>query len=329
MSVNVPEYPKNVAIGLYEGYCNLKCPKCVAFGDSRSDTLIRGAMDRENAYRLLDELEGKDTVVALGGCAEPLLQKDCVSYYKEMKDRGMQVHINTNGVLLTEELAQQLIDIEVDCVLVSIDATTKETLKKTRGIDDLDRIEQAVFSLLKARGNRLTTRLGVSFVAEPANESEKDEFISNWLQHVDVVRIAELFRKDDVFDRPDERGPCSFLFEYMVIHHNGDVPICCWECNGETNLGNVFEQDIKTVWHGEGFQQARHYHETGQFDRIPLCKNCTDWNRNYLKEEETSNGILIRKSPRMTFYNRIDRLSTWTFNEGKKVNLNAGNQTLG
>ncbi|ETR66497.1 MAG: hypothetical protein OMM_12726 [Candidatus Magnetoglobus multicellularis str. Araruama] len=96
----------------------------------------------------------------------------------------------------------------------------------------------------------------------------------------------------------------------MAINHKGNVPICCLDSHNQTNMGNVFKDSVEGVWNGEKFQEIRSYHESGQFDKISLCKNCDVW-LNYLIEESEIDGILIRQSPIMTYYNRIDRLYSW------------------
>ncbi len=60
--------------------------------------------------------------------------------------------MNTNGLLLREDLAEFFVEIEVDAVSISIDATTKETLKLVRGIDKLDKLHKAVETMKRARG---------------------------------------------------------------------------------------------------------------------------------------------------------------------------------
>ncbi len=325
MKKNLLDVPQNMSIGFYEGSCNLQCPKCLVSGKGKGpNKSIKGTMPFEKVCKLLDELKGSDVVVAGSGYTEPLLQKDFWKYLKAIKDRGLKVSINTNGTLLTEEYAKRFMDLKIDCVFVSIDAITKDTLKKVRGTDELDKINEAVFVMLKARKDKPYPRIGVSFIAEEANLHEKEGFITFWIQHVDAIRVAEVYSEGNSVRHkviPENRKPCPMLYDNMLIHNTGDVSLCCWDANGRTNVGNVFKQGIKGVWLGEEFQKIRHYHETGQFDKVPFCKNCNDWPRDDVTTEETVDNILIRRSPLLTYYNRIDRLFTWSFDLGKSIKL--------
>jgi len=320
--IKLPDFPGRISIGLQEGFCNLHCPKCPVHGEGGGN-LIKGKMNLQKACNLLDQLKNTEVVLASEGYTEPLIQENFWEYLKEVKNRQIKMNINTNGLLMSEDYAQRLIDLKIDCVFVSIDAVTKDTLKKVRGTDNLEKINAAVFNLLKARGDKSYPRIGVSFLVQKENAHEKEEFISYWIQHVDAVRVAQLYLEGEFNYNliPGGRKPCSVLYDTMLIHHNGDVPLCCWDGSGRTKVGNVFEQGIKSVWLGEPLQKARLYHETGQFDKVPLCKGCNDWIRYAFTTEEAADGILIQRSPLLVYYNRIDRLKTWKFGAGKNLEI--------
>jgi len=94
------------------------------------------------------------------------------------------------------------------------------------------------------------------------------------------------------------------------VHNDGTATVCCLDGFKDTNVGNVFEKGVKSIWTGEEFAKVRYYHETEQWDKVPFCKNCNGWAQ-YEFEEEIRDGLLIRRSPEYTYYNRIDRLGNW------------------
>ena len=97
----------------------------------------------------------------------------------------------------------------------------------------------------------------------------------------------------------------------MPVHNDGTVTVCCLDSWRTTNMGNVFESSVKDVWHGERFEEVRRLHEEGRWDEVPVCKTCNGWVQ-FLYEEEVRDGLLIRRSPEFTYYNRIDRLENWS-----------------
>jgi len=232
-----------------------------------------------------------------------------------MKARGMAVAMNTNGLTLTEDLAQFFVDQKVDSVMFSIDAVTRPTLRKIRGIDKLEKIETAVFRLLKMRGETDFPRIGVSFTIQDDNRHEADAFVSRWVGVVDVVRMGIIFVNGTFPDMetPPVRLPCPAIYNTLPVHNDGTVTVCCLDGFKTTNMGNVFKDGVTAVWQGEDLAKVRYYHETGQWDKVPFCKPCNGWAQ-YEFEEEVRDGLLIRKSPQYTYYNKIARLKNWQGN---------------
>src|SRR5438128_1318861 len=111
-------------------------------------------------------------------------------------------------------------------------------------------------------------------------------------------------------DAPVDRRPCPAIYKTLPVHNDGTVRLCCLDGFRATAMGNIFTDGVKTVWQGEEFAKARYYHETGQWDKVPFCKPCNGWVQ-YDYEEEIRDGILVRRSPQFTYYNKIDRLKNW------------------
>jgi Iron-sulfur cluster-binding domain len=105
--------------------------------------------------------------------------------------------------------------------------------------------------------------------------------------------------------------PCLAIYETMPVHNDGTVTISSLGGFKMTNVENVFTEGAKAVWQGEEFAKVRYYHETEQWDKVPFCKNCNGWAQQEFVEE-IRDGLLIRRSPQYSYYNRIDRLNNWT-----------------
>jgi MoaA/NifB/PqqE/SkfB family radical SAM enzyme len=246
---------------------------------------------------------------------EPLLIPNLREVLADMKRRGIAVAMNTNGLTLTEDLAEFFCQIKVDSIMFSLDSTTPETLKKVRGVDKLAKIEAAVFRMLRVRGDRVHPRVGVSFTAQSTNRHEEEAFVDRWVGVVDVVRMGIVFENGTFPDmiEPPKRVPCAVIYKTMPVHNDGSVRLCCLDGVRATNMGNVFHSGVEAVWHGEEFAKARYYHETGQWDKVPFCKGCNGWAQ-YEYSEEIKDGLLIRRSPEYRYYNLIERLDNWTGN---------------
>jgi MoaA/NifB/PqqE/SkfB family radical SAM enzyme len=309
----VPDLPDRLLID-FATRCNLRCSMCPVWGqeDEAKIEALKGVMDLNAARKLLDEFTTKRPMIAPSIYGEPLLIPNLREVLRAVKSRGMPLALNTNGLTLTQSIAEFFCDIAVDSVMFSLDAVTRETLKKVRSVDKLEKIESAVFRLMKVRGEREYPRVGVSFTIQNENRHEADAFVARWVGVVDVVRMGIVF-EDGRFPEmvePAQRVPCPVIYKTMPVHHDGSVRLCCLDGTRETDMGNVFAEGVRGVWHGEPFAKARYYHETGQWDKVPFCKPCNGWAQ-YEYQEEIRDGLLIRRSPEYVYYNAINRLGSW------------------
>jgi MoaA/NifB/PqqE/SkfB family radical SAM enzyme len=287
---------------------------CTVWGAGDSSALdgVKGLMPMDAAEKVLDELAAIHPLVQPNMYGEPLLIPDLAAKLHALKSRGMEVALNTNGLTMTQDMADLLVSAQVDSVSFSIDAVTPQTLKKIRGVDSLERIEAGIFRLLAARGDKLTPRISVSYTVQDGNRHETEAFVARWTPVVDCVRVGLIFQ-DGTFpdlDTPSPRKPCPTLYSTLPVFNDGTVTICCLDGFKETAVGNVFLDGVANVWQGEAFAKVRYFHETGQFDAVPFCKSCNGWAQ-YEFAEEVTGDLLIRRSPQMTYYNRLDRLESW------------------
>ncbi|MBS29099.1 MAG: molybdopterin biosynthesis protein MoeA [Alphaproteobacteria bacterium] len=313
-NLTAPDLPPRIIMDLRTD-CNLKCPMCIVHGDPENEKLkgwLRRETDMDKVRKVLDEVMEAKPLFMPSLWSEPTLSKQFREYVTEVKKRGCSLAMNTNGLVMRRDMAEFFVEVELDAVAVSVDATKPETLKKVRGIDKLDKIHQAVELMLEVRGDAKLPRIGATITLQEANAGEEQEFVDYWSKKVDFVRTSWVFADGGFADinLEEERTPCPALYSTMAVHVDGNVSYCCLDGFGETSVGNVFEQPVRDVWNGEEMQKVRHYHETKQWDKVPFCKSCDRW-ASYEFEEEVRDGLLIRKSPEYTYYNRIDRLDNW------------------
>lgn len=309
----VPEVPERLLLDLH-GACNLRCPMCLLHGsDDREAVQAKiGTMTVEAARRIMDEVMHAQPLIQPSMWGEPLLAKALRAHVTDMKARGITVAMNTNGLTLTPALARFFVEVKLDSIFFSLDATTPETLKKVRGIDKLDKIIRNLEMLLRVRGDAAYPRVGASFTVQDENRHELEAFVDHWTQIVDVVRVGSVYEDGRLtgIEPPRQRVPCHALYQTMPIHSNGNASICCFDSFGTQVMGNVFADGVKAVWHGEAFNRVRRHHEAGQWDQVPFCKNCNAWS-GYQYQEEVRDGLLIRRSAQFIYYNRLDRLTNW------------------
>ena len=314
----LPRTPPRVLLDLRTD-CNLKCPMCIVHGstdDPRLKNILRNEIGEETLDSILQQLASFDPkpLVQPQLWSEPTLSHYFIQFLHRAQEYGLPTALNTNGLLLTPKLCEQIVELGTTAVTISVDAMDPETLLKVRGINKLEKVERGIDNLVKARGDKSSPRIGVSFTKQEANEAQEQAFINKWIEKVDFVRIGALFTPGgfaNIEGAPAQRNACPALNHTMSIHTNGHVSICCLDGFRETDAGNVLKTSVAEAWTGPEYTAVRDAHERGGWDSIPLCKTCDRW-ASYAYQEEVKGNVLIRRSPEYTYYNRIDRLENWS-----------------
>jgi len=110
--------------------CNMRCMHC---GSSAGDT--RGhELTTPEALDLCSQLQELHTkyINLTGG--EALLRKDWNVIGKEIKDRGMNVSVLSNGLALNEKIIAELRSVGVYAIAISLDGGTPQTHDCIRGV---------------------------------------------------------------------------------------------------------------------------------------------------------------------------------------------------
>ncbi len=157
--------------------CNLDCLICMRSVWDEPPGVIAPA----TFERLLEGLRAfsPSPTVFIGGFGEPLLHPEIVTMVRALKNLGAQVELITNGVLLTEERSQGLIQAGLDGLWVSIDGATAESYADVRlgaALPDVIRNLER-FNYLRGGGSQLTPEIGIAFVAMKRNIADLPEII--------------------------------------------------------------------------------------------------------------------------------------------------------
>ena len=171
----VLQYPKADVRRVYievTSLCNLNCITCVR--NVWSDE--SGHMDMDTFHTIARQLKDFPHIrsVTLAGFGEPLYHPEILHIARTIKDLGLELTISTNGTLLSPDLAEELIDIGLDRIIVSLDSGHPQLFEDIRVGADLDVVLDNLRGLNEAkqrkRGNNPT--VGIEFVAMRRNVHE-------------------------------------------------------------------------------------------------------------------------------------------------------------
>ncbi|HKZ85960.1 MAG TPA: radical SAM protein [Anaerolineae bacterium] len=158
--------------------CNIACRTCIR---NVWDEPM-GMMSAATFERIVEDLSALTpaSTVFFGGLGEPLFHPRIVEMVTRVKAIGAPAELITNGTLLDEERARQLIESGLDVLWVSIDGATPESYGDVRlgaalpeVLDNLARFRQ-----LRPGSHRPKPQIGIAFVALKRNIAELPEVIA-------------------------------------------------------------------------------------------------------------------------------------------------------
>ena len=190
------------------GSCNHRCSYCGLDFMGYQKRLLDTAVLNERLSEL-GRLGLKSVMFA--GEGEPLLHKDMAKIACHTKDAGVDVAFTTNGVLLSEQVAEEIIG-SVAWIKVSINGGTAQTYAAIHGAaaEDFDRVIVNMRYAAQVRGEQgYGCTLGMQLVLLREN-------------HHEVVRLAKLAREigmDYLVVKPYSQHPQSKTETYKDMRY--------------------------------------------------------------------------------------------------------------
>ena len=155
--------------------CNLLCQTCPHTYFQREPLK---SLSLEEFITIADQFPQMQRAL-LHGIGEPLLNRELDQIIKVLKDRDVEVIINSNGTLLTPKWYEKLIDSGLDQYRCSIDGATDETYARIRGAALLPKLKRGLEGLVKTK-ERLgvaTPRISIWCVATRENLQELPDIL--------------------------------------------------------------------------------------------------------------------------------------------------------
>ncbi len=276
----VADFPLHMELEV-TNHCNLSCPACHCAQYTHGKD-GKKFMSLELLDRILEQVNGRLPAALVGAGCECLLHPQIEEILKRMHKTGiMDLMIHTNGLLLNERLTRLLVDLPLSRINISVDATTAETYKRVRG-GNLELLEKNIHRLLdyrKAVGSPLPY-VRLTFVKQPANRHEVNNFLGKWQHKVDRIDIQELFElkgNDTQTDLRDEDilHTCASPNRMLYVDYDGNVFPCCSFYYRFLNMGNIHQSTLDEIWKSDKMSTLRDTLTNKKY--FQACKKCLDY----------------------------------------------------
>ena len=268
-------------------YCNASCEFCCHSIMSRQ----KGKMSNELIDKILKQCDGIETIIPFL-MGEPFLDTRIIEILKKIKHEqpNSLVVLHTNMSLCKDEYIVEILDNAlVDEIHISFYGIDEQQYKKLQGLDYYEVVER-IIKLVSERNKRGLKKplIVCDYILMDELMPHLKQFESFWKPIVDDIRTV--FYEDWHGNQPDrgkeyhpvqlQRIPCYKLWQTLNVHWNGQVPLCCMDYNTDIVLGDLNEQTLQEVWHGDKLKQIREIHINQEYEKMPICQKCSSWKCN-------------------------------------------------
>ncbi|MEN6484957.1 MAG: 12,18-didecarboxysiroheme deacetylase [Syntrophobacteraceae bacterium] len=161
--------------------CNLKCVHCYAHAKDRA---FPDELTTREGKAVLDDLAGFGCPVVLFSGGEPMMRPDLIELAEYAVGRGMRAVISTNGTLITPQVAEQLRNVGLSYVGISLDGLD-EVNDRFRGVKGAFRM--ALDGILACREAGI--KVGLRFTMNRLNAGEIPG-IFDLLEKYEIPRVC-------------------------------------------------------------------------------------------------------------------------------------------
>ncbi len=273
----------------FVNYCNLRCKWCSMDHSKEKEIMSEELLVKFLENIVHDKRFKKLNKLNLWNAGETLLHPNLIKMLKIIKrykkKKGLKIEIVTNAMLLNEKLAKQIIDLDIlDEITFSVDGGSKEKLEEIRRGTKLEILLKNILNFKKINKGKIKMKIICLIdLKKPLNINWMEKDFKTILNSVDTYRLTYpstcigqiniKYPKDFKFIRPNPRI-CLALMQGFVLLQNGDVLPCCSDLNGVCVLGNLYKQDLYSIYYGKKRKKMIQYLLQGRINEIPLCKNC-------------------------------------------------------
>ena len=267
-------------------HCNFNCLFC----GQQTMTRPKGFMSFKTFKKVVDECAEHNTPIRLIRWGEPLLHPDIIKFCKYIKNKGLPLHITTNGSLLTEEIGKAFIDMELDSIIFSFQGADKKGYEQMRG-KHYDLLVKNIKRFLKIKGNKKPyTHITSTMTDETPEQVER--FKEKWGKVVDEVttgktnlsrinpsqmksleNVKKLSCLKDTVEK--KYRPCTEVLQKSSVDWDGKVSACCSDWDNFMTVGDINKTTLCDIWNNsEDLKIYRKLLREMKHKSLTMCSVC-------------------------------------------------------
>lgn len=163
--------------------CNFRCPHCQVTHWTKEPSYLKV----DSFKHILDQVSPLRHI-KLQGMGEPLLNKQIIELLREGEARGIAMSFLSNGSVLTDKIAEHLLELDNTVIWFSVDGATTEVFEKIRVGGKLEKVKANIKNLTKRIGSKQSSQVKIWTVVTQENLHEL----------ADIVRLSKELSADSI-----------------------------------------------------------------------------------------------------------------------------------
>ena len=260
--------------------CNQNCLTCP--NNMISEDKKR-SMSIEEFSKISNALPKDVEEVNLFHRGEPFLHKDLLTFIKILKNKGKFVRLYTNGTLLKKTFPiTKLFENPPDMIAFSVpNPLLEQTNDKNEYLNtSLKNLESLLAFRKQKKVKKIFIKLEILSLGKEKDAKAKKHLKDNYkLQTIDSITFrgphnwGGNIESFDI-DKKRKHNQCTFPWYALVIFADGTVTTCPQDFFGNLALGNIFDDDLQTIWNSKKMHDLRKLHVKRNIEEGHPCYNC-------------------------------------------------------
>lgn len=255
--------------------------------------LNRPDMDTDRAVQIVNQLGAAgDTVLTLGGLGDALLHPHWDRVVLAARHAGVLAICVETDLLADRAVLGKLVDLPIDVVGIRINADRAANYERVMGENRFAELLDNVQWLFAKRHERWQTEpsrhglpwLVARMVKTTDTLPDLEAFFDKWthvLGHA-VIEPATtgcglMPEQSPVNMAGPRRKPCRQIERRLTIHSDGRIARCDQDWLARAPAGDATVEPLSQAW--TRLQAVRSQHHAGEWSRLDLCSNCSEWHR--------------------------------------------------
>ena len=279
--------------------CNMRCQMCMNPYLASSE---KGNLTYDNFLKIIKQFPRTKNIV-LQGLGEIFLNEDIYKMLKFLKEKNFYVQFATNCSLFTNKEIENIAELGIDEIRLSIDTLNPRLYEQIRGVDLFYRVTENMRNIAQAVNhkslvmiNMVVGQENIDEISDMVNFAAKNNIKTvriSWIQQKgteaqrkfvsermlptmnlnDMKKESKMKGVKLIVNIPNKRHAldCQAIYNTAYITWDGFITPCCHLENPKLiNFGNVLETPFNKLWNGEKYRAFRKAH----FDINSACIYC-------------------------------------------------------